>query len=374
MTNIDAVGASAAPSPPPKTNITVSFVTPGVDPVGSPDATSGSLAQNQFTYSGARPGVLRIILRARVNPSGHADEALKRVRFTVDKIPGSKLRWEHSAGGRATRVNGDLVETTATFTKLPKRNDHFGKKTATLLFDGAAIETREYLVFFPRDVRNHPGKKRTPNWFYYWQQIAIDKAGVSTPFRYGGPSGQMYGEVKGMTEWSYDRKRPARTIYLYDPVVTADQQYGVGILLSGVDHFIGTAIHEEKHTLQIVAANALVPRTRCWRFGYSWNQPTSNHWRSGHPEGKWGNPPIDISRVNTRPPLQIGAGADIYIDHPAWAMWPAVWPLPVVLAPHPIEQEACDTADQHMVADHKYARDDWADPGKNHLTVDKWDD
>ena len=381
MTNIDSVwmailGAVPAAAPKPKVAITVAFVTPGADPVHTPNPTVGSHDQNQFTYSNAKPGVLRVELRAKVTPTGNAAEAMKRVRFEVEKIPGSKLEWEGKKGGKPTRMNDDFVETTAIFTKLPQKNDHFGKKKAKLFLDGGLVGEAEYMVFFPRDARNHPGKPaNAPNWFFYWKQVAKAKAGVTQLMRYGSAmGGGVMAVVPGMRFWNYNAYRPKRTMVICNAIVTKTKAYGIGIELSGIDCFIGNAIHETKHMDQIQRADGLVPSVRCWRFGYSWNQMPHNHWRSGRPDGLWGNPPIATATVNARPPFQIGQGADVYIDTPVWVMWPNVWPLPPVVLIHPIEQEAVNHSDNSMGADNKYARDDWADPGKNHKTRDDWTD
>jgi hypothetical protein len=371
LTNIDSVGAPAPskPAKPPKVNITVKFVTPGPNVTTAPDATAGAQTQNQYTYSAAKPGVLRIELRAEVSPAGNALEGKKRVRFKVDKIPGSQMRWEGNAGGKPTRINGEFVETAVTFTKLPLKNAHFGKKKATLMLDGSKVEEREYMVFFPRDARNHPGKAvNIPNWFYYWKALAI-AAGYPTLVYDGAAANPA--EVKGMTKWSYTAHQNKRKLYIHDSIVGKYRSYGVGKLLSGIDRFLGTVFHEWKHTDQIARADTLVPHTRCWRYGYSWNKMPHNHWRSGRPDGKWGAPPIATAAVNKAPPFQIGAGADIAIDNPAHTHWPNVWALPALPGPHPIEQEAINHSDAHINED-QYADDDWADPGKNHLDR-RWD-
>jgi hypothetical protein len=379
MTNIDAVGAGVplgTGGAGAQVPITVTFVTPGADPVNTPDATPGSHAQNQFTYSLARPGILRIELRARVDPAGNAVQAMRRVHFEVDDIPRSRKRWEGNRRGRPTRINGDFVETSVTFTGLPRLNRHFGIKKARLFLDGALVEEREYMVFFPRDGRNHPGSpRRAPNWFYYWKQVAVD---VSANYRFaiydGAGNGTSDAEVKGMTEWNYRTRRSKTRLYVHDSVVASGSAYGVGKLLSGIDCFIGTLIHEWMHTDQIRRADQLVPHVRCWRFGYSWNRPVHNHWRSGRPDGRWGHPPIRTHEVNIQPPFQIGQGADQDIDHPAHDHWPDTWPLPASMTGlHPIEQEAVNHSDNN-INENQYARQDWADPGKNHLTRDVWDD
>ena len=347
MTNIDSVGGphpSKQAKKKSKVAITVKFITPGANVAGAPDATLGVDTQNLYTYSGASPGVLTIRLRAEVSPAGNALEGKKRVRFKVDKIPGSKMEWEGKAGGKPTRVLGDFVETVVTFTKLPKKNTHFGKKKATLTLDGAKVEERDYMVFFPRDARNHSGKPAgTPNWFYYWGQVA--RSAGHTGLVYDGPGGMTMAEVKGMTKWSWTKRVSKKKLYVHDSVVNKTKAYGIGKLLSGIDNYMGTVFHEWKHTDQIARADGLVPGIRCWRYGYSWNKVPHNHWQSGRPDGKWGASPIETAKVKVQPPFQIGAGADLNIDDPVWTHWPnAFGALPVPSAPHPIEREAIITA------------------------------
>lgn len=357
---------------PPEEEIRVFFVTPGNDPVNSPDATVGSDSQNEFTYSTANPGILTIQLRARVEPSGRAAEAQARVRFEVEAVGGSTLSWEGDAGGSPTSVNGDFLETVATFTGLPANNSEFGLKTARLFLDNGEVDTRTYEVFFPRDATNHPGgNSAAPNWFHYWEQVA----GVSNVV-YGGSSGSsaMAG-VRGMTDWSYTAAPDKTHLYMYDEVVTKARSYGVGVEVSGIDNFVASAHHEGKHTDQIAAADALVPGVRCWQYGYSWNT-THNHYGPG-PDGKWGPAPgTETNSVAVSPPFEPGGGDDVDIDHPSHRHWPNTWPLPTPswASIHPIEDEAVMYADAQVPSDHDNADQDWGDPGKNHQTLLKYDD
>jgi hypothetical protein len=182
---------AAQPVAPCPVKIEVEFVTPGKNYAGSPNDDATSQDQNHYTFSTAKPGVLKIVLRARVKPGGKAAEAKDRVKFQIDGIGNSVLKWSNDAGGKATRVNGNFLETDATFTNLPKKNSDFGKKKAKLLFDGAVVDTREYLVFFPKKGQNHPGPNPVePNWFYYWEEGQV--CGINANCEYDATSSFGY--------------------------------------------------------------------------------------------------------------------------------------------------------------------------------------
>jgi hypothetical protein len=354
----------------------VEFVTPGVDPVNSPNSTSGNNAQNEYTYSNATPGLLKVTLRARVIPAGKVNEAKPHVKFTVGAIADSPLTWDGAGDGSATTVKGDLLETVATYTGLPKTNAAFGAKDAKLFRLGKEIGTRTFEVFFPRDQKNHPnpGQGTTPNWFFYWGPLS----GVAN-LTYAGASGSStLAEVRGMTRWRYTTAPDKINLFIFDETVTASpyRPYGVGVQVSGIDGFIATAVHENMHIQQINRADPLVPGVTCWQFGYSWNQGGNhNHYGPG-PDGLWGPPPgVPAASVASAPPFVAGQGDDVTID--ASDHWPTAFgALPAAFgAPlHPIEREAVHASDAVVAADHTFARQDWGDPGKNHGTLNKWDD
>jgi hypothetical protein len=130
------------------------------------------------------------------------------------------------------------------------------------------------------------------------------------------------------------------------------------------------------HIQQIARADPLVPGVACWRHGYSWNQGAShNHWAQG-PDGLWGPPPgVATAAVSTTPPFVAGQGDDVTID--SSDHWPIAFgaePAAFASALHAIEREAVHASDATVAADHTFARQDWGDPGKNHGTLNKWDD
>lgn len=149
--------------------VKVELVTPGGDPVSAP-SDSGD-GQNEFTYSSDSPGVLTMSLKAKVTPSVAAAEVAGACRFRVGSIGVSVREWSPANPSGQAVASGDSLVATVTFTGLPKSNSDFGRKTASITFDGVPCDEREYEVFFPKEARNHPiGQADSPNWFYYWKQ------------------------------------------------------------------------------------------------------------------------------------------------------------------------------------------------------------
>ena len=345
--------------------------------MNSPNSTGGDVDQNEYTYSDANPGVLTVTVRAIVEPAGMVNAAKPRVSFSLSQIPGSTLTWDGAGDGSATAVNGAYLEATATFTGLPANAGDFGTKVAKLFKDGSEVESREYEVFFPRDAANHPGGNAgDPNWFHYWSQLS-----AVGNLNYAGASGSStLAQVRGMTQWAYNAAPDKTNIFVFDEVLTASpyRPYGCGVLVSGIDGFLATAIHENMHIQQIARADPLVPSVACWRYGYSWNQGAShNHYGPG-PDGLWGPAPgVAAAAVSATPPFVAGQGDDVSID--ASDHWPTSFgaqPANFAANPtlHPIEREAVHASDAVVAADHHFARQDWGDPGKNHGTLNKWDD
>lgn len=356
--------------------VKVELVTPSGDPVSAP-SDSGD-GQNEFTYSSDSPGVLTMNLKAKVTPDAAASEIANSCVFRVESIGDSVKAWNAANPvGRAVASGGSLIAT-VTFTGLPKRNLNFGKKTASILFKGISCDENNYEVFFPRDAANHPGDEASvPNWFYYWGQVSGERSIV-----YAGNDGYgKQGEVKGMTQWSYDSQPNKTIVYIYNNALGEGGQYGVGKELSGIDMFIGTIIHEKKHIDQIARADALLMTNGndTFRYGWSWNQNPHNHWSIGN-DGCWGVAGVDddengmIDDASVRPPFEPGHGDDVSLDHANYVWWPAEWPLPVPnLCPHPIESEAVNATD-NAINEHDNATRDWADPGKQHGTLNDWED
>jgi len=350
----------------------IEMVTPAGDPVNK--ATQSGDGQNEFTYSTASPGILTMNLKARVTPSCVADLIKDQCRFTVDPIAGSTLDWDTANPGGKPTVSGDELLATVRFTGLPANNTAFGRKKAAIYFNASKKDEENYEVFFPRDKANHPGGS-DPNWFYYWSQVY-----VNANVHYVAAAGT--GQTPAMTAWNYNLAASKTRIEIGNGHPAKGSSYGVGEVTSGIDRYIMTVIHEEKHVAQIAAADALLPTSGAdsFRFGWSWSQAIHNHWTKG-PDKQWGVAGTDddgngiVDDAAIAPPFEPGNGDDISLDHAAWPWWPNTWALPggVYATIHPIEGEAVKAADDAM-NENDYAPQDWGDPGKNHKTVNKWDD
>jgi hypothetical protein len=356
------------------TVLKIDMITPAGDPVNA--AVQSGDGQNEFTYSTASPGVLTMNLKARVTPSGMASQIKDQCLFTVDTIAGSTLTWDAANPGGKPTASGDDLLATVTFTGLPANNTALGSKKAAIHFNASKQDEENCEVFFPRDVANHPGGVAAdPNWFYYWGQVY-----VNANVQYLAAAG--VGRTPAMTAWTYSAVPSKTLIEIGSGHPAKYKSYGIGEEASGIDRYIMTVIHEEKHVAQIAAADALLPTSGAdsFRFGWSWNQATHNHWTKG-PDGQWGVAGVDddgnstVDDAAVVPPFEPGNGDDISLDHATWPWWPNTWTLPggVYATIHPIEGEAVKAADDAM-NENDYAPQDWADPGKNHKTVNKWDD
>lgn len=176
-------------------SIKVEMITPAGDPVNSPvDSGDG---QNEFTYSPTSPGVLTMYLKARVTPSGVANQIKDQCVFTVDMIAGSTLAWGPSNPGGKPTASGDDLLATVTFTGLPANNTAFGSKKAAVYFDTGKQDEENYEVFFNRDAQNSPIPSER-NWYHYWV-AALGVAGQHT-FNGSLPTSQTV--VYSATSWT----------------------------------------------------------------------------------------------------------------------------------------------------------------------------
>ena len=357
----------------------VEFVTPAGDPVRAPkDVGDG---QNEFTFSTANPGVLTMNLKAKVTPAAAAPVIAADCRFEVGAIGTSAMAWAAAnPRGKATG-NGAFLTATVAFTGLPDRNDAFGKKKAILQLKGRKLDENDYEVFFPRDARNHPGGQAgSPNWFYYWGQAL----GVANA-RYSEDYDDMYGECPGMYRWSYQRYAEKGIIIIYPLAALVDEgdvfaDHGRRAT-SGIDTFSDTCLHEGFHSLQVSRADmvvGIIPST-VWRFGWSWGANNHNHWSVGI-DGKLGvagrdddgNGNVDDMLITS--PGELGHGDDELLDRGLGQDWPTVFgPLP----PQPwAGGNAIEDAAYNIEHDNEneHALLDWGSPGKQHKTINKYDD
>jgi hypothetical protein len=195
-----------------------------------------------------------------------------------------------------------------------------------------------------------------------------------------------YGRVPAMTDWTYNAVPSKTRIEIGSGHPTKGKPYGIGEEVSGIDCYISAVIHEEKHVAQIAAADALLPTNGAdsFRFGWSWRQPAHNHWTNG-PDGQWGVAGIDddgngtVDDAAVAFPFELGQGDDVCLNRiyaSGYNNWPNAWTLPVGrYGPPltPIEGEAVKASDDAM-NENDYASQDWGNPGKNHKTINKWDD
>ncbi|HZF47777.1 MAG TPA: hypothetical protein VE093_03955 [Polyangiaceae bacterium] len=374
------------PTPPVQqcpANVTITLVTPAGDPVSAPNSTQGADGQNEFTFSAATPGVLTMNLKARVDPSGCAASVQERVRFQVTPIGASVMAWDPANPNGRPTVSGDFLLATVTFTGLPAQNADFGAKVVTLTLDGASHRTANCEVFFPKNAQNHPNPEQgtTPNWFFYWMQVMSSPGHV----RYGGAGpGNLLGEARGMTKWSYGAVPDKTLVHIYDLAATRDAAIpGLHGPLSGIDLFRNTVWHETEHTRQIARADPVVGTHSgtCWANGWSWNQPNHNHWRLG--PGRVAGTPGLCTSAGPGTMGDAGSGDTLLSaavpGMPNYRSWPTAWgAVPAGASPDgsfiggtPIEQQAYQ---QETGPEHGLARQDWGDPGKNHNTVNRFDD
>lgn len=343
---------------------------PNGDPIAAGSAT------NEFTYSGAAPGVMTFECRAKVDPdNAHTQaDADDKLRWAVDTVGNSALSWSVPDAADATLGKGRV--STATFTGLPQRHDDFGPKVVTLRYVGTRTfdQTTKIEVFWAKTSTNHPGDN-TPNWYFYWRQVIGE--GHMQHVRYGGAGTGDFAEVPAMTGWGYGAVLNKNRMLIYDPANAVDNGVaGVHGRITGIDLFYNTFVHERQHVRQIARADPVVGihAGTCWANGWSWNV-RSNHYRlaAGRAAGAGGI----CTAAGPGTLGQAGTG-DIKLD-PGFNHWPSAWgAVPAPASPaggyiggHPIEQKAYQ---QETGREHALAKWDWGAPGKNHRTVNKHDD
>ena len=178
-------------------------------------------------------------------------------------------------------------------------------------------------------------------------------------------------------------------IIIYHLTLGEYRSYEFGELYSGIDRFVGTVIHERHHVYQISEADKLVPTGTAdtpWRYGWSFNKPLHNHYAVGT-DGKPGRKDEDddmdgeIDNHLVTGPGELGRGGstlgkpnDDYLGTVGDPDWPAVWQVPAGgPVPVALERDAIyKTNDENQ--EHQNARNDWGNPGKNHQTIDHWND
>ncbi|OHD66753.1 MAG: hypothetical protein A2176_11010 [Spirochaetes bacterium RBG_13_51_14] len=210
---------------------------------------------NRFCYNNAKPGELKLYLKAKVTPAKYE----KDIKWTIPDIKDVTC----------TKTPDPPVgpKVTVVYRNLPKKNSEFGKKTIVAKLDVSgckAMDEVDIKIFFPRDAKNNPDGK-DPNWFYYWVQTAA--ATLGSKARYDGFKCKQEGGL-GVDMLGY-----------YPPVSLPDHYYicdlvnasgtemkfkanmwkfkaGVGfqnniVTTTGIDTFYLVSLHEAEHYMHL---------------------------------------------------------------------------------------------------------------------------
>ena len=326
------------------------LVTPHGDPRTAP--VDSGRGQNEYTFSAATPGVLTINFEARATPSspGIVQHIKDRVAFSVEAITGSTMHWDDANSNGRALVRGEKLVATATFTGLPVNIDDFGKKKVRLLLDGNTIEKTNIEVFFPRDEKNHPrGQPNSPNWFYYYLQT-VAKLGPKPNIKYPAAGTPQAGHSSHFDPNADEICIDDGSIKAYTP------PYGTIGTLYGIDTFAWCVTHETQHY-------------KDWADYWDVDNLGVAKWRSAlHKTGPGDDfdgedIPNGVEDVNRN-------GLYDAVDLYDWKVkrTPARCIPPNIL--NDFEDWNCR---RHATMKGNHAKD-WADPGMQHLTLDKWDD
>jgi hypothetical protein len=147
----------------------------------------GPAADDRLVFDNQYPtGVLSVPLYAAVRPNEQPafDYLEGRVKFEVDAVGDSELKWENENGGLGIHdPSSGAFRNLAEFRMLPTSNSAFGPKIARLSVDDLwGLESEQsFRVFFPADEYNYPGcppvsdpeidRFVPPNYFFYYSQI-----------------------------------------------------------------------------------------------------------------------------------------------------------------------------------------------------------
>ena len=369
------------------------WVTPKDSPVTAPNDTIGGDGRNEFTYDSASPGVLTIDLKVLVKPTGtaaltdrHGVEFSDCCTFSLPAITGAAFAWDAANTDGTSQASGEHLIAKATYTTLPALNSEFGLKQAEFKCDedDTVLPKADFEVFFMKNGTNHPELgpypgPRPPNWYYYWKNAL----GYNDIEYHGG--GSLYGETPGMLRWSYLAAPLKDVVYIYDLAATVDPgdvdaDHGL-YRTTGIDVFVDTVLHEKKHVDQISLADTLVTMTAGtpWQHGWSWNRPNHNHWAIGGDAlpgvgGVDDDGDMTVDNLNPTGPGELGFGDDVRLDDSTAHLWPPTLgtkPPPPWAGGSPVEDQAYNVEPDDEDAQ---AFLDWGDPGKQHQTINNYND
>ena len=153
------------------------------DPMGRPDLGDGI---NQYTYGNERPnGQLTVPASVYVPGSSDPDVTwlLPHVTLTVSpamQTGAQPFVW--TTAGSNMQVNTTVRRPSYVnpwpagqfcYVGLPPDNSYFGNHVMTMKVDGNVSQTANYQLFYAGTASNWPNADGiTPNWYYYYQQLA----------------------------------------------------------------------------------------------------------------------------------------------------------------------------------------------------------
>lgn len=391
------------------------------NPDGDPTTDIGAEEDvNEFVFDASAAGYCHIRCEARLTPDTAAtrDWAEQNVEWAIAPgITGSIMKWGQGRGEAFVEEDNKGREVTIQFKGLPETNDQFGLKVVTMTTP-MENDTNNIQVFFDREAINHPGgnqtapprpgklpSKRSPNWFYYWNQTPAGNPHAL----YSDSVIERGGIVPAMYHWRKDMTYSKQEIWI-GPLVSRrfTRRDGSNQLVTGIDAFANVMNHEQHHVQQIADADAylnsqldalrvngnpngqlLIPdkSNTMWAKGWSWNWSGGNpnygefnHWTPGA-DGKpgianynddylRGNNVIDQLSTNGEfgeDRYQNGTQGicdDVLLDTNRNDL-PDTWPLPPPgFQGHPAEYFA---QQQENEAEHAHWQEDWGAAGKQHL-------
>ena len=199
-------------------------------------------------------GVCEVTFMVQITPdTENVRDILKdEINCSIDSIAESSLSWKNNGDTNTGILEYILLNKwneKAIFTTLPSDNAEFGLKNVAVSLRSKTMDGKTK-VFFSRDAKNHPGPDSgtTPNWFYYWEQGAVNEG--MDDFIYGGDLGPT-------TRGAYNPTNDTLKLYAgapnSKPAITVthqddpDLQFEIGRDAEGIAAVAGTCIHEKHH-------------------------------------------------------------------------------------------------------------------------------
>ncbi len=198
-----------------------------------------------FTDEG-NTGSLIIELEAKVNPAEYKNS----VEWEIPEMEGSNIEIKPFS---SSKPKGEKVE--VIYKGLPYALGSFGRQRvkAHINVNGCNVEdTKEILIFYPRDAKNNPEGKYY-NWFYYWKQSPAAK-----------PFGQNVKIEFGGTE--YDLCQGSHTMAIYKPEDLFKAIYICDLTKKVGGKFEVTIPHVSRHVPETLQRKKLITYTHIDTF------------------------------------------------------------------------------------------------------------